>query len=302
MLSPDKILEVVQQRRRLKAEASSEYQLFATDGCCGGRQAQALSSGHARQRFLETPTERLGGGIGRCELHAEELGDRRPTQFLRHLQHLLGDKASSLDAAILRELFLQRLPTAVRVGLAAAHRLTLAELAELADRMMEVAGPTINAAQTAPDVTSELAQLRKDLQKLTIEVANLRLVEPSMTTTTIDPTSYVQRLGEAMSSLRPTQTRKPTARQVFIHPALAQSTHVFIRRYSPQKPLKPLYDGPYLVVDRTPKFYTVLLKGRRETVSLDRLKPAFVSPLDTTPTMSQKYAVAHSTPPAQVTQ
>lgn len=108
-------------------------------------------------------------------LSAEELGDRRPTQFLRHLQHLLGDKASSLDAAILRELFLQRLPTAVRVGVAAAHRLTLAELAELADRMMEVAGPTINAAQTAPDVTSELTQLRKDLQKLTIEVANLRL-------------------------------------------------------------------------------------------------------------------------------
>ncbi|CAN7977044.1 unnamed protein product [Ixodes persulcatus] len=93
------------------------------------------------------------------------------------------------------------------------------------------------------------------------------MVEPSMTTT-IDPTSYVQRLGEAMSSLRPTQTRKPTARQVFIHPALAQSTHVFIRRDAPQKPLKPLYDGPYLVVDRTPKFYTVLLKGRRETVSL----------------------------------
>ncbi|KAG0443599.1 hypothetical protein HPB47_014731, partial [Ixodes persulcatus] len=32
-------------------------------------------------------------------LSAEELGDRRPSQFLRHLQHLLGDKAASIDTA-----------------------------------------------------------------------------------------------------------------------------------------------------------------------------------------------------------
>ncbi|KAG0445349.1 hypothetical protein HPB47_016415 [Ixodes persulcatus] len=36
-------------------------------------------------------------------LSAEELGDRRPSQFLRHLQHLLGDKAASIDTAVLRE-------------------------------------------------------------------------------------------------------------------------------------------------------------------------------------------------------
>ncbi|KAG0445299.1 hypothetical protein HPB47_017111 [Ixodes persulcatus] len=34
---------------------------------------------------------------------------------------------------------------------------------------MEAAGPTINATETAPYVTSELNQLRKDLQKLTFE-------------------------------------------------------------------------------------------------------------------------------------
>ncbi|KAG0423981.1 hypothetical protein HPB47_000264 [Ixodes persulcatus] len=35
-------------------------------------------------------------------LSAEELGYRRPTQFLQHLQHLLGDKVASIDDAILR--------------------------------------------------------------------------------------------------------------------------------------------------------------------------------------------------------
>lgn len=54
-------------------------------------------------------------------LNTEKLGDRCPTQFLRHLQPLLGDTADSLDTVILHELFLQRLPTNVRLTLISAH-------------------------------------------------------------------------------------------------------------------------------------------------------------------------------------
>ncbi|CAN7938888.1 unnamed protein product, partial [Ixodes hexagonus] len=107
-------------------------------------------------------------------LSAEELGDRRPSQFLRHLQHLLGDKAASIDAAILCELFLQRLPPPVRVGLAVDHRLPLVELAELADRIMEVSSPTIGATQRTSDLTSDIAELRQALKDLTAEVSELR--------------------------------------------------------------------------------------------------------------------------------
>jgi len=39
----------------------------------------------------------------------EELGDRKPSQVLRRIQHLLGDKANSMDTTIMRVLFLQRL-------------------------------------------------------------------------------------------------------------------------------------------------------------------------------------------------
>ena len=42
--------------------------------------------------------------------NTEELGDGRPSQPLRRMQQLLGDKAGVTNASFIRELFLQRLP------------------------------------------------------------------------------------------------------------------------------------------------------------------------------------------------
>ena len=109
--------------------------------------------------------------------NAEELGDRKPSQLLRRMQQLLGDRVGVADSTFLRELFLQRLPSNVRMVLASTSATTsLEELAELADKIAEVAAPTI-AATTAlppsPQLLSEVQQLRTEVRRLQNSVRTL---------------------------------------------------------------------------------------------------------------------------------
>lgn len=109
----------------------------------------------------------------------EELGDRKPTQLLRRMHQLLGDKLSSADAnSFLRELFLQRLPPNVRMVLASADPATeLGKLAEMADKVMEVAAPTIAQVNVPtpkqPPPSSDIRQLRDEVAQLTTLVQSL---------------------------------------------------------------------------------------------------------------------------------
>ncbi len=118
----------------------------------------------------------------------EELGDRKPTQLLRRMHQLLGDN-TALNDSFLKELFLQRLPTNVRMVLASSPPNTpLESIAELADRVVEVAAPTVasvtpTAHPAATPVTAVDSQTPTALQfeQLLAKLAKLQATVTTLT-------------------------------------------------------------------------------------------------------------------------
>ena len=106
----------------------------------------------------------------------EELGNRKPTQLLRRMQQLLGDKAGLMDNTVLCELFLQRLPTNVRMVLASAQdkSTTLNKLAQLADKVIEVTplAATVSTVNTA-HLADKLEQLHGEVSAFTSSVKSI---------------------------------------------------------------------------------------------------------------------------------
>ena len=62
---------------------------------------------------------------------------------------------------------------------------------------------------------------------------------------------------------------------------LLHATHVLVRRDAAAPPLTPLYSGPFPVLSRSQRFFTLQVGPRTDTVSVHRLKPAVMTP--TTP-------------------
>lgn len=111
-------------------------------------------------------------------LSDEELGDRKPSQFLRHLKSLAGTNLR--DESILRQLWLRRLPEHAQAILATQADLPFEKVAQLADRIVEVSrGPVgrpvyAAAAAAVPPPSDPLERLSRQVEELTRQVASLQ--------------------------------------------------------------------------------------------------------------------------------
>ncbi|KAJ0169274.1 hypothetical protein K1T71_015072 [Dendrolimus kikuchii] len=101
----------------------------------------------------------------------EELGDRKPSQFLRHLQDLAGP---SVPDDFLRSIWSNRLPHNIQTVLASQPTHSLEQLADLADRIQELASPctvaTTSSSGYGSHQSKEIAELKDMVQRLTLKL------------------------------------------------------------------------------------------------------------------------------------
>lgn len=91
----------------------------------------------------------------------------------------------------------------------------------------------------------------------------------------IMPDQFVDRLRTKFRELRPTSTRV-NQKDVYVPKDLQSSNFVFVRVDKVRRPLTAPYEGPFPVVKRLRKAFVIERKGKNETISIDRLKPAFI--------------------------
>ncbi|KAL0882221.1 hypothetical protein ABMA27_000762 [Loxostege sticticalis] len=103
----------------------------------------------------------------------EELGDRKPSQFLRHLKSLAG---IDVPDEFLKTIWTSRLPHGIQTVLAGQPSTsTIDNLADLADRVNDLASSTPRVAAVSDavpssvlmDLKQEVAELRRQLQSMT---------------------------------------------------------------------------------------------------------------------------------------
>lgn len=104
-------------------------------------------------------------------LSTEELGDRRPSQLLRHMLQLIGPHTAQFDNDLLIELFLQRMPGHIQQVLTVVREgSSIDKLAETADKLIEIQQPTINAASCNSSLENTISELQNQIHSLTTKI------------------------------------------------------------------------------------------------------------------------------------
>nr|VZI48191.1 unnamed protein product [Spirometra erinaceieuropaei] len=101
------------------------------------------------------------------------------------------------------------------------------------------------------------------------------LVSPSNILTFFEPCSYVEQLRSVTRNLRATSPRASPANS-FIPPDLDKCDFVLVRHDAVRRPLQPHNDGPYKVLRRSDKDVVIDRNGKTDTVSIDRVKLAYI--------------------------
>ncbi|CAH1646713.1 unnamed protein product [Spodoptera littoralis] len=103
--------------------------------------------------------------------------------------------------------------------------------------------------------------------------------------TTVEPSNLVSRLRLYMSKLapQPTTWHTSSSKPFYVPKDLETTTHVFVRQGPARRPLQAAYMGLYKVIRRGPKTFDVDIAGKTQTITIDRIKSAYVAQEEPSP-------------------
>lgn len=87
---------------------------------------------------------------------------------------------------------------------------------------------------------------------------------------------FANQLRKHFSEISPRPVSRHGKQKVFVFKDHRTSSHVFLRHDAVKNLLQPPYDGPYKVLKRDEKNFVISKDNKNVTVSIDRLKPAFL--------------------------
>ncbi|VDP37228.1 unnamed protein product [Schistosoma margrebowiei] len=211
------------------------------------------------------------------------------TDMLQRMREVIDLR--TFDEGLFKQLFLSKLPQQVQTVLVSFQNNALNELAASADRILEITKSSTTEVfsvkekphTTQNDITelchtlTRYLNLRNDRNRSHSPRRSIsrEFVDPTSSSMNMDITSYTNRLTNAMRSVKPAYTR-PQSTDVFVQPDLQYSTHVFVRRDAYRRPFKSAYEGPFKVLQRESKYYIVDKNGTNDSISIDRLKAAYL--------------------------
>ena len=100
-------------------------------------------------------------------------------------------------------------------------------------------------------------------------------LHPNISEPVTPPHQFLEKLKGYFDFVKPQQTTNHSNITIFVDKNLADCSHVWLRCEKKSHSLQPRYSGPYRVLQRNDKNFTLDVKDSKKVVSIDCVKPVF---------------------------
>ena len=211
-----------------------------------------------------TESERM-----RLLLGTTTIGDRKPSEFLQHLRTLIGNKEQH-DSPIIKQIFMDQLPSEIKPIVAATKSDKLDDLAETADRVYNITRPpharNINSVQDAnnehkctqaPEIASIRLQFTEDLHKIQLAAAKTTLQVKNLETSMTQISESIQALRlEVQRNTYNTHYQNQQQQQPYYPPRGRSNSRGPHNRYRQGEATSPAPRQPQQLNTQTPQHTT----------------------------------------------